>query len=763
MKRDESKNNIDSSLKKENSAILKIDPDNGSIIYANKIAEKFYGLNVKELRGKRPSELHPKNSTENDLSQPRSTIGNDIKFRELFDIDELQKLQDDFANAFNVASVITLPDGTPITEPSNFTNLCTNIIRTTKKGLSNCYKSDATLGRYHPSGPVVTPCLSCGLWDAGSSISVGGKHVASWLIGQVRDATQSEEKMREYAREIGANEDIFIEAFNKIPSMKRARLDQIAQLLFNLSNKLSEMAYQNIQQYQYILELKEARLEHDRMMIAVEQAAEVFVLTDPEANIQYVNPAFEETTGYSRDEVIGKNLRILKSGTQDDAFYRKLWDTLGEGKIWKGRFVNKRKDDSFYTEEAIISPVLDLEGKIIHYTAVKRDITEDLQKSEILAQSQKMQSIGRLAGGVAHDFNNMLNVIMGHTELALDCLSKDNPMRANLDEVLKAAQRSANLTRQLLAFARKQTIIPKSLNLNDTIESMIKMLERLIGEHIKLVWNPGKKLKQVLVDPVQIDQLLANLIVNARDAINNEAGIITIETRDVKFDEEYCRRYTDCSAGNYVMLAVSDNGCGMTKETKEKIFDPFFTTKDVGEGTGLGLATVYGIVKQNKGFINTYSELGRGTTFKIYLPVYENDQDSIEPKSAQDIQSNLGRETILIVEDEEAILDMTTTILSHLGYTVFKALTPSKAIKLAAEHAEELDLLLTDVIMPEMNGHLLADKVKLICPNMKIIFMSGYTANLIEQQGVLEENVNFLQKPFTNSVLSETIRTVLDT
>jgi two-component system cell cycle sensor histidine kinase/response regulator CckA len=496
-------------------------------------------------------------------------------------------------------------------------------------------------------------------------------------------------------------------------------------------------------------------------MIAVEQAAEIFVITDPEANIQYVNPAFEEATGYSHKETIGQNPRILKSGVQDDAFYRELWDTLTAGKTWKGRFVNKRKDDSFYTEEAIISPVHDSKGEIIHYTAVKRDITEDLRKSEMLAQSQKMQSIGRLAGGVAHDFNNMLNVIMGHTELAREYLSADNPMRANLDEVLKAAQRSANLTRQLLGFARKQTIIPKHLNLNDTIKSMITMLEHLIGENIRLVWKPGE-LKQILIDPVQIDQLLANLVVNARDAIKNENGIITIETGSVRLNEEYCKAYGDCFAGDYLMLAVSDNGCGMDEETKENIFDPFFTTKDVGEGTGLGLATVYGIVKQNKGFINTYSELNLGTTFKIYFPLLVEEQDYIELIDTQNIQPIIGRETILIVEDEEAILNMTADILSNQGYTVLTALTPGKAFKLAAENSEKIALLLTDVIMPEMNGHKLADKLKLICPNMKIIFMSGYTADIIEQQGVLEENVKFLQKPFLNNVLSEAIRKVLD-
>ena len=364
---------------------------------------------------------------------------------------------------------------------------------------------------------------------------------------------------------------------------------------------------------------KRAEAERKRLMAAIEQAGEVIVMTDAQGIIQFVNPAFERMTGYSREEAVGQNPRILKSGKQDELFYRNLWETISGGRTWAGRMVNKRKDGTLYTEEATISPVRDASGRIVNYVAVKRDITEHLRLAAQFQQAQKMESVGRLAGGVAHDFNNMLGVILGHAELALEQVDPAQPLHADLEEIRKAAERSADLTRQLLAFARKQTVAPKVLDLNETVEGMLKMLRRLIGEDIDLAWLPGADLWPVKMDPSQIDQILANLCVNARDAIAG-VGKVTIETGNGAFDEDYCADHAGFVPGEYVLLAVSDDGCGMDKETLAHIFEPFFTTKEMGKGTGLGLATVYGIVKQNNGFINVYSEPGQGTTFKIYLP-----------------------------------------------------------------------------------------------------------------------------------------------
>ncbi len=382
---------------------------------------------------------------------------------------------------------------------------------------------------------------------------------------------------------------------------------------------------------------------------------------------------------------------------------------------------------------------------------------EELQTQ--LAQSQKMESVGRLAGGVAHDFNNMLSVIIGNAELALGRIPPDDALRADLKEILNAAGRSTDITRQLLAFARKQTISPEALNLNDTVEGMLKMLRRLIGENIDLAWQPGKNLTPVKVDPSQIDQILANLCVNARDAITG-AGKLTIETGNVSFDEQYCAIHAGFTPGDYVMLAVSDDGCGMDRETVENIFEPFFTTKGVGKGTGLGLSTVYGIVKQNDGFINVYSEPDQGTTFKIYLPSHGDEKAEAKARESTEIPAGKG-ETVLIVEDEASILDLAQTILETLGYNVLAAATPGKATALAKKHSGDIHLLITDVVMPEMNGKDLAAKLKTSYPDLKVLFMSGYTANVIAHQGVLDEGVNFIPKPFTTMDLAIKIREAL--
>lgn len=507
-------------------------------------------------------------------------------------------------------------------------------------------------------------------------------------------------------------------------------------------------------------EKEQAEAERTRLMSAIEQAGEVFVITDIDANIVYVNPAFEHCTGFRRDEVIGKNPRILKSAVQDAAFYRDMWETLTKGEIWRGRMVNRRKDGTHYTEEAVISPVRNGSGNIIHYSAVKRDISEHLRSAEMLQQAQKMESVGRLAGGVAHDYNNMLSVILGYAELALERLKPDDPIYEDLTEIFNAARRSSDITRQLLAFARKQTIAPEILDINDTVEGMLKMLRRLIGEDIDLAWLPSAGSWPVKMDPSQVDQLLANLCVNARDAIS-DVGKLTIETENVSFDETYCNSHDGFVPGDYLLIAVSDNGCGMDKKTIANIFEPFFTTKGVGEGTGLGLATVYGIVKQNKGFINVYSEPGEGTTFKIYLPRHMGDTEQSRASAPADIPEGRG-ETILLVEDESAIRKMGRMMLEKLGYHVLLAAGPAEALRLAETNANRIDLLITDVVMPEMNGRDLSDQMQARSQGLRVLFMSDYTANAIAHHGVLDQGVNFIQKPFSKKDLAVKVRKALD-
>ncbi|PKN57537.1 MAG: hypothetical protein CVU56_10400 [Deltaproteobacteria bacterium HGW-Deltaproteobacteria-14] len=377
-----------------------------------------------------------------------------------------------------------------------------------------------------------------------------------------------------------------------------------------------------------------------------------------------------------------------------------------------------------------------------------------------LEQAQKLESIGRLAGGVAHDFNNMLTVILGNTRFALRQVPTDAPLYADLLEIQSAAGRSAQLTGQLLAFARKQVISPQVLDLNATLSGMVNMLQRLIGEDIHLAWAPQPDLWAVKVDPSQIDQILVNLCINARDAIA-DVGKVTIETHNRSIDEAYCADHAGYVAGDYVQIAVSDDGCGMDESTLSCIFEPFFSTKATGAGTGLGLATVYGVVKQNGGFINVYSEPGAGTTFTLYWPrfVEEGTQRPLG-ETVRAIQG--GLETILLVEDEPGILRLTTRILTTYGYTVVAASRPREAIRLAQERAGAIDLLVTDVVMPEMNGRDLADHLLALFPSLKRLFISGYTANVIVHHGVLDEGVSFLQKPFSVEELTGAVRTALD-
>jgi two-component system, cell cycle sensor histidine kinase and response regulator CckA len=417
--------------------------------------------------------------------------------------------------------------------------------------------------------------------------------------------------------------------------------------------------------------------------------------------------------------------------------------------------------------EDIYNPIIDETGHIIGLTLFLTDITERKRAEEEreklkaqLSQAQKMESVGRLAGGVAHDFNNMLSVIIGYTELAMNQLGSDDPLFASMQQIRKAAGRSAELTRQLLAFARKQTVSPIVLNLNESVESMLKMLRRLIGEDIDLAWLPSAKIWQVNIDPSQIDQILANLCVNARDAISG-IGRITIETHTIKIDGTYCPGHPDAVPGEYVVLAVSDNGAGMDEETLNNLFEPFFTTKEIGKGTGLGLATVYGIVKQNNGFINVYSKQGHGTTFKIYLPRHSSEKRQIQ-KEAPAVPTSPGNETILLVEDETSLLDMERLMLEGLGYRVLTASTPREALLTSREFIGEIQLLITDVIMPEMNGRELVNKLVSSRPGVKLLFMSGYTDDVIAHHGLLEEGVYFIQKPFSAQGLAAKVREVLD-
>ena len=395
-------------------------------------------------------------------------------------------------------------------------------------------------------------------------------------------------------------------------------------------------------------------------------------------------------------------------------------------------------------------------GTLQDITEVKNAEQENNRLSVQLQHAQKMESVGRLAGGVAHDFNNMLEVILGHAELALEQALPSEPIYDSLMEIQKAAQRSADLTRQLLAFARKQTITPQVLILNERLSAMMKMLQRLIGEDIKLEWKPAQDLWPVQIDPAQIDQIMTNLAVNARDAITG-VGVLTIETANVILGEEYCHLHEGSIPGDYVLLAVSDTGTGMDDEILHHIFEPFFTTKDTGKGTGLGLATVYGIVKQNKGYLEVQSKCGIGSRFFIYLP---RTSEEATKASVHRTALRKAEKTVLLVEDEPSVIALTMRLLQDLGYGVLTAASPDEAIRHAREHTGPIDILLSDVVMPNMNGRDLANTLVSLRPELQCVFMSGWTAEIIEHQGIMEPGTYFLQKPFSKQQLSQILHQV---
>jgi PAS domain S-box-containing protein len=505
---------------------------------------------------------------------------------------------------------------------------------------------------------------------------------------------------------------------------------------------------------------KVAEDERERLLAAIEQMGEMLLITDARGAIQYVNPAFERVTGWSRTEIRGRNPRILKSGVQDATFYHEMWRTLVSGRTWRGRLVNKRRDGTLFTEEALISPVLDQTGKIVNYVGVKNDISRQLTLEEQYRQAQKMEAVGRLAGGIAHDFNNMLTVILMRSEMGILKVDAGHPLRSLLLEIHEAAERSAALTRQLLTYARRQAVEPRVIDPNAVMEGMLQMLRRLMGENIELAWIPGESVWPVKIDPVQVDQLLANLCVNARDAIE-DVGKVTIETLNVTLSPENCLDKPGHVPGDFVRIAVGDTGSGMDPEVLSHLFEPFFTTKEVGKGTGLGLATVYGIVKQNNGFIDVYSEPGDGTVFKVYLPRHA---ESLE-KAAVEIGKPAPRargEHILLVEDEPMILSATAEILQDMGYRVIPCGGPDEALVKAGAPEAPIDLVLTDVIMPGMNGRDLLVKLRERRPELKVLFMSGYTANVVVHRGLAGDAEYFIQKPFTAEALALKVRQVLE-
>jgi PAS domain S-box-containing protein len=508
------------------------------------------------------------------------------------------------------------------------------------------------------------------------------------------------------------------------------------------------------------IERKSESEERARLSSAVEHAADAIIIAGPDGVIQYVNPAFERMSGYTRDEVLGRTPRVLKSGLHGAEFYREIWSTIASGAAWTGRMTNQRRDGTLYEIDAAFSAIRDGDDRVVSYVSVQHDVTHEVALEAQLRQSQKMEAVGKLAGGVAHDFNNILSIIMGYSDLVLDEVENGGVIAMGVEEIREASQRAGALTRQLLTFSRRQIQKPGVICMNSVIEELERMLRRLIGEDIELMTDLDPMLGPVRADPGQIEQVVMNLAVNARDAMP-QGGTLSIETGMISLRHGGYAGDPDLDAGDYIQLTVTDTGCGMDAETRTRIFEPFFSTKEDGQGTGLGLSTVYGIVKQSGGHISVSSRPNRGAAFRILLPLVA-DGELTEEAPEPEPQENRGQETILLVEDEDSVRNLTREMLSLSGYHVLEARDGVEALHVGRTHTDRIDLLLTDVIMPRMGGRELSQRVVRDSPETRVLFMSGYTDAAIAVQDAESLDAMFLQKPFGLAALKEKVREVLD-
>ena len=715
-----------------------------------------------------------------DLSAEEKMTGNPALLGQIINAEELQSIMDDFYLLTGMVTAILDMKGT-VLEKTGWQDLCTKFHRVNRYTARNCTESDLYLVNNLKPGEYIDYRCKNGLWDVVTPLYIGTKHLGNIYTGQFfyDDDPIDEERFLRQAEEYGFDRDAYMEAFRRIPRYSRKEIRSLMDFMVKFSSYISHVSYSKMRLER---ENCERKLAEEALARQKERLNYIIQGTDVgtwEWNVQTGETIFNDRwagiVGYTLDELSPVTIETWGKLCHPD-------DREESERLLKLCFERKRE---FYDCECRMKHkdghwvwVID-RGKVITWTdegkpewmfgthmdiSGRKKAEGERERMQVqLSQARKMESIGRLAGGVAHDFNNMLGVILGHTELAIGKIGKGcyGSLLDNLEIIQKAAERSAALTHQLLAFARKDTAEPRILDLNRSVSGLIDMLKRIIGENIDLVWLPDEQIAPVKIDPSQVDQIMTNLCVNARDAIES-IGRITIETGSVHFDEAYCKRHMEFHAGDYVMLAVSDDGCGMDRETLENIFEPFYTTKELGKGTGLGMATVYGVVRQNGGFINVYSEKNHGTSIKIYLPRHADDRIEEREGNGEKTAPLRGRETILLVDDEPAILAMAALLLEEEGYHVLKAAAPSEALQMVRERSDSINLIITDVVMPDMTGRDLAGRVHELVPAIKCLYMSGYTANVIARQGILDDGVHFIQKPFSLKTLSDKVRAILD-
>jgi len=699
------------------------------------------------------------------------TDAGDISFEDLFDIEYIQRLQDDFAKATNVASIITRVDGSPITKPSNFTRFCAEIVRKTEKGFANCCASDRAIGCFNPNGPSVQLCQSGGLLDAGTRIAVGGQHIANWMIGQVRDENRREADITAYAEEIGADGKELLAAYQEVPVMSHAQFSCVADMLFSLSQQLSKSAHQQLLQIRYI---EKYRSLHDELLESEEtlrqitsSAQDAIIMMDELGKVSFWNEAAEKIFGYSRDEILGQDLHSCLAPDAfmpRYAFALKTFRSTGYGRNLSKtqELTGVRKDGTVFPLELSLSAVI-MHGKQ-HAIGIIRDITArkeaeaaEKKMAETLKHSQKMAAIGTLAGGIAHDFNNILSAILGFTELLEIQIDPESKAAKYINNITDAGMRAKTLVQQILAFSRQVKKDVQPVHVRAIIQEVLSLLRASLPTNIEIKVNAASD-SLVMGDPSQIHQIIMNLCTNAAHAMRENGGTIDVSLCDMVHDPDQSGQFLSLSHGVYLKLVVADSGHGITPEIMERIFDPFFTTKDPGEGTGMGLSVVHGIVNSCNGNISVESEIGRGTTFTILLPVAEA---SVLPSKKAKSESVQGTGHILVVDDEEAIVEIITQMLGNCGYEVSATTSPEEALLRFAKNPEMFDLVLSDLTMPQLTGDKLAKEVMAIRPDIPVIICTGYNSALDEKKAQELGIKNVLLKPLTRKQLTENVRDVL--
>lgn len=688
-----------------------------------------------------------------------------MTFSDLVDLEELRSLCESFTALTGAVTAVLDLDGRVLVA-TGWQDVCTRFHRACSASASRCRESDTLLaGRLHKGERWNVYECKNGLVDIAVPIVVGGEHLANLFTGQFLFARPEPERFERQAAEFGYDRDAYLDALRRVPVFSEDHVRRLMTFLERLAVMFGEMGLARRRSEAAALR---AKASEERFALAMEATRDGIWDWDIGSGQVYYSPSYAGTLGYGPGELpesVSSWQELIHPDDRSRAEQANQECIENVVQRFEVQFRMRHRDGSWRWILGRGSAVTrDAAGRALRMIGTHTDVTARHQAEDRgrqleaeLAQAQKMESVGRLAGGVAHDFNNMLAVILGQTEVAREHIRPGDPIRRDLDEIHRAASRSADLTRQLLTFARKQEIAPVVLDLNEAVAGVLKMLQRVLGENVTVSFSPAPKAWTVRADPSQLDQVLTNLCVNARDAIEG-IGRITIETANCTLDEAACGSRAGATPGDWVRLSVSDSGRGMNAETQAQIFEPFFTTRGGQGGTGLGLAMVYGAVRQNRGFIEVWSAPGRGSTFAVYLPRHDGPLAALVTAKPE---AQGGQATILLVEDEPTVLQVERRMLERLSYRVLCATRPGEALQVADEHPGPIDLLLTDVIMPEMNGRDLAARVRARRPGLRCLYVSGYTGDVIADQGVLAPDVHFVQKPFTREQLSEAVRRAL--